>query len=179
MANYRVAKRYAKAFMEVLPSEKVENAVQEMSEIKKALAKDKKLRSFFSSPIISNDKKMNVSREIFKSFSSEVQRLVHLLIENERIDNLKEVAECFIERYRNINGIKKVVLLSAHPLTTNQVDLIIDKIKEDLLISKDKILIEQKIDESLIGGFILKVDDKQFDSSIKSKLTRIKQELEK
>lgn len=176
MANYRVAKRYAKAFMEVLSPDKMEGAVQEMKDIIVLLKQNKNLHAFFKSPIISEDKKMSVSKEIFKSFSQDTQNLIHLLIKNARIENLKEVAQSFIEQYRQKKGIRRVIVTSAHPLATEQVKSIIEKVKNNLSIESNKIEIEQKIDESLIGGFILRIDDQQFDSSIKTRLNKIRQE---
>lgn len=176
MANYRVAKRYAKAFMEVLPTNKVKDAVQEMKDVITLLRQNKNLHTFFKSPVISEDKKMSVSKELFKDFSQDTQNLVHLLIKNARIENLKEVAQSFIEQYRQREGIRRVIVTSAHPLATEQVQSIIEKVKDSLSIDSNKIEIEQKIDESLIGGFILRIDDQQFDSSIKTRLNKIRQE---
>ena len=178
MANYRVAKRYAKAFMEVLPADRQEVAVNEMRDIIKSLKANKNLRAFFGSPIISEEKKLSISKEIFKSFSKETQDLIMLLIQNGRSENLKEVANSVIEQYRTRNGIKKAIITSATPLTEEQLNDIVQKVTQDLAIESNKIEVEQKIDESLIGGFVLRIDDKQFDTSIKTRLSKIKQEFD-
>lgn len=178
MANYRVAKRYAKAFMEVLPVQKQEAAVDEMKSIVKSLKEIKSLRAFLNSPIISEEKKLNIAKEVFKGFSKETQNLVTLLIENGRSGNLKEVANSVIHQYRVRNGIKKAIITSADKLSEEQLNAIIQKIKVDLAIDTNKIEVEQKIDESLIGGFILRIDDTQFDTSIKTRLNKIKQEFD-
>lgn len=175
MANYRVAKRYAKAFFEVLPTEKQEQAVQEMRDILKGFKTSRDLKNFLNSPIISDEKKLNIAKSVFSSFSAETQKLVELLIRNSRSSNLKEVAKAIIERYRIINGIKKVHIYSAQPLSEGQLNAIVDKTQSTLGIGKDKIEVEQKVDESLIGGFILRIDDIQFDASIKTRLNEIKQ----
>ncbi|MGV4437918.1 ATP synthase F1 subunit delta [Ornithobacterium rhinotracheale] len=175
MANYRVAKRYAKAFFEVLPSEKQEKAVQEMRDVLKAFKASRDLKNFLSGPIISDEKKLNIAKSVFKDFTPETQKLVELLIQNGRAGNLKEVAKSIIERYRTINGIKKALISSAHPLSQEQLNAIVEKAQTSLGVSADKIEVVQKIDESLIGGFILRIDDTQFDASIKTRLNEIKQ----
>ncbi|MBV7440192.1 ATP synthase F1 subunit delta [Weeksellaceae bacterium TAE3-ERU29] len=178
MANYRVAKRYAKAFMEVLPAERQEVVIGEMRDIIKSLKANKNLRAFLGSPIISEEKKLSISKDIFKAFSNETQNLIMLLIKNGRSENLKEVANSVIEQYRTLNGIKKAIITSATPLTEEQLNDIVQEVTRNLAIESKKIEVEQKIDESLIGGFILRVDDKQFDTSIKTRLNKIKQEFD-
>lgn len=176
MANYRVAKRYAKAYMEVIPEGQLENAVGEMKDILLSLKQIKQLRAFLKSPIISEEKKAKVAETLFEHYIPETQKLIQILIKNSRIENLKEVAESVIQQYRLKKGIRKVVVTSAYPLATEQIDAIVEKVQQDLGVDRNKIEIEQKIDETLIGGFVLRVDDKQFDSSIKTRLNKIKQE---
>ena len=178
MANYRVAKRYAKAFMEILPEQKQEKALDEMKNIVKSLKEIKSLRAFLNSPIISEEKKLGIAKEVFKSFSKETQNLIALLIQNGRSENLKEVANSVIQEYRTRHGIKKAIITSADKLSEEQLTAIIQKIKSDLAIDTNKIEVEQRIDESLIGGFILRIDDTQFDTSIKTRLNKIKQEFD-
>ncbi|QAR31333.1 ATP synthase F1 subunit delta [Ornithobacterium rhinotracheale] len=175
MANYRVAKRYAKAFFEVLPQEKQKKAVQEMRDILTAFKTSRDFKNFLSSPIISDEKKQSIAKEVFQNFSPETQKLVALLIKNGRSANLKEVATAVIERYRIINGIKRAHISSAYPLSSEELNAIVAKTQATLGIAADKIEVVQKVDDSLIGGFILRVDDTQFDASIKTRLSEIKQ----
>lgn len=175
MANYRVAKRYAKAFIETLPSDKIEEVVNEMKQLLKLMKQSKDLISFMKSPIISNDKKIVASQEVFSSFSNESLNLIKLLIKNGRAENIKEVATEVINRYREDNGIKKAVITSARPLNNQQIEDIVAQVKRNLA-SNVKIEVENKVNKELIGGFILRVGDQQFDASLRTKLGKIKQE---
>lgn len=177
MANYRVAKRYAKAFMETLPTDKIEGAVNEMKQLSNLMKQSKDLISFMKSPIISNDKKIAACQEVFSSFSKESLNLIQLLIKNGRGENIKEVATEVINRYREENGIKKAVITSARPLNDQQIEEIVSQVKRNLA-SDVKIEVENKVNQELIGGFILRVDDQQFDASLRTKLSKIRQEFD-
>lgn len=177
MANYRVAKRYAKAFIEILPTDKMETAVSEMKNLSSLLKESRELRNFMSSPIISNEKKTNACQELFQSFSQESKTLIDLLIKNERSNALKEVAEQVLNLYRQKKGIKKAIITSAQALDEAQIKAIVAKTEQSF--SGDvSVEVEQKINKDLIGGFVLRVDDQQYDASLRSKLNHIKQEFD-
>lgn len=178
MANYRVAKRYAKAFMEILPTEKVEGAVNEMKQLLDLLNESKDLLIFMKSPIISNDKKLAACQSVFAPFSEEFKNLMALLIKNGRGSDLKEVAVEVMKLYREEKGIKKVIITSAQPLTEEQTRKIIAQVKENFSTEIREIEVENKINPELIGGFILRIDDQQFDASLRTKINRIKQEFD-
>lgn len=84
-----------------------------------------------------------------------------------------ETAKEFINAYNIRKNIVKATVTSAAPLSPENIKEIEDVIKQS---TKGEIILTAKVDPSLIGGFVLKVGDKQFDTSISTQLNKLKKE---
>jgi F-type H+-transporting ATPase subunit delta len=97
-----------------------------------------------------------------------------LITENKREKYIPGIFRNLEDLYRQDEGIKTAVLTSSQPLN----DSIVDQIKQ--ILEKEfnaKVELSQKLDEKLIGGFILRVGDQQYDASISTQLKKIKEQL--
>ena len=90
-----------------------------------------------------------------------------------RIDLFDDVAKCFVDLYNEKVGNQNVTLISATKLSDELLREIKSKVKS--LTSKN-VHLTNKVDKNLIGGFILKVGDKQYDASFKQQLKNLEQE---
>ena len=90
-----------------------------------------------------------------------------------RIDLFDDVAKCFVDLYNEKVGNQNVTLISATKLSDELLREIKSKVKS--LTSKN-VHLNNKVDKNLIGGFILKVGDKQYDASFKQQLKNLEQE---
>lgn len=178
MAHFRVAKRYAKGFMDFLSgSDKEKMVMQEMLQLRDLVKSNRDLKNFFASPIIDYKKKTQIMNNVFADYSEESRTFLSLIIRQDRSLAIGEIAAEFIQLYKAKNNIKDATITSAQKLDQAQIDAILSKAKETLP-SGTSLEVLNKVDPSLIGGFILRIDDKQFDASISSKMNKIRKEFD-
>lgn len=178
MAHYRVAKRYAKGFMDFLSGTgKEEIILAEMKQLKELVQQNRDLKNFFGSPVLDYKKKTAIMNNIFGSFSTESRTFLSLVIRQGRSEAIADIAAEYIELYKHNHGIKNAVITSARPLEQEQINAIVQKAKSGLP-EGSTIEVENKVNPDLIGGFVLRLDDKQFDGSIRTKLQNIKKEFD-
>jgi F-type H+-transporting ATPase subunit delta len=75
--------------------------------------------------------------------------------------------------FDELNGVETAIVTTAFPITTDLESKVLAKIKE---FSNKNITIQNVVDPSIIGGFVLRIGDKQFNASVASKLQSLKQE---
>jgi F-type H+-transporting ATPase subunit delta len=95
------------------------------------------------------------------------------LLENNRIIILKAVAQKYIEQYNELNNIQVAVVTTAIPLESNLEAKIQDKIRE---ITGNSATIKNIVDPSIIGGFILRIGDLQYNASVAKNLNNLKRQ---
>ena len=111
---------------------------------------------------------------MFTSLSEGSKRLIDLLATNNRINLLDQVAEQFIAIYQVQQGKQTVRVTTAVPLTATLEETILSKAKE---LSSAKLKLSSVVDPSIIGGFILRIGDLQYNASVVQKLDTLKREL--
>lgn len=179
MAGFRAAKRYAKGLMQFATEiNQAPQINQEMIDLKNALNNNRELVQFLNSPVLDAKRKNAIAKEIFKDFSQPTQNFIQLVITHGRGNSLKEIAVQFSDLYNKLNNIRKAEVVSAVQLDDSMVQQIVDQAKQTMG-SEYSYEIENRVDPNLIGGFVLRVGDKQVDSSVRSKLNRLKQEFDK
>ena len=100
---------------------------------------------------------------------------IGLLIDNKRIALLHQVANKYITLYDSIKGIEVAQVITAVPLSEELEESVLNKVKE---ITGKQATLENTVDESILGGFILRIGDVQYDASIANKLQALKREFE-
>lgn len=179
MAGFRAAKRYAKGLMQfATETNQAQQINQEMTDLKNAVSNSRELMNFLNSPVLDSKRKNAVAKEIFKDFSQPSRNFIQLVINQGRGGILKEIAVQFNDLYNKLNNIHKAEVVSAVQLDDAMVQEIVDQARQ--VMGPDYAYeVENKVDPNLIGGFILRVGDKQVDSSVRSKLVRLKKEFDK
>ena len=176
MQGSRAAARYAKALLSQAKDRNVTGEVNEdMTTIATTIENSGELRDFLKSPVVKNTMKKNALLEIFKSVNGVTSGLFNLLIENNRLDILPLVASHYNRLHDEMNGIQVAKVTTAIPLTPALEAKIQEKVKQ---LTGNEAKIENIIDESIIGGFILRVGDIQYNGSVKNQLTNLKRELQ-
>lgn len=174
MSESRAALRYAKAILDIAKDNKALDAVEKnMRSITATISDSKELRDVLASPVVSGLSKKNALLEIFKDSDSITEGAINMLVENKRLGMLNEVALKYIILNEQLKGKDVAYVTTAVPL-----DAAMEKkvLKQVATITGNEVAIENKIDESIIGGFILRVGDLQYDASIANKLSNIKRE---
>ena len=175
MKSTRTAFRYAKATLAYANENKFSDKVaEEMQELIELHESSRQLNGLLSNPFLPNTKKQSILRSIVPNPSDVTQKLLSLLISNNRLFLLKEVAKSYINLFNEQQGELNATVISAIPLTQKLENQIHDKLED---FSGKKIHILNKIDKSLLGGFILKIGDMEFNSSLAYKLKTFKAKL--
>lgn len=170
----RAAIRYAKAILDIAQTSGTADAVNnDMKSIVNAVAESAELKDFLISPIIKMDVKKSALSEIFSNIQKETTSLFHLLFENKRFEILESIAKQYNNLYDESNGIQVAKVTTAFPITPELETKVLAKISE---FSNKKITIVNIVDPTIIGGFILRVGDQQYNASVANKLNELKRE---
>ncbi|MGB3605671.1 MAG: ATP synthase F1 subunit delta [Psychroserpens sp.] len=174
MSGSRAAIRYAKAVLSLATeSNKAETVHSDMSTIIDTIAASTELDQMLRSPVVKSTDKKNVLLKVFKNADQATVNLVETLVANKRLPLLNEVAVSYNELYNRLKGSQIAKVTTAVALTEELKTKVSAKVKE--LTGKDAEL-QNTIDEGIIGGFILRVGDIQYDASISNKLAKLKRE---
>ena len=174
MSNSRAAIRYAKAILDLAVDNKSTDKVEkDMRSIVTTISDSAELRNMLASPVIKSSVKKGTLLEVFKGGDAITQGLINILVDNKRVDLLNEVAEKYIILNEELKGKDLAHVTTAVPLTPELEKEILKKVTE---LTGKKVTIENKIDESIVGGFVLRVGDLQYDASIANKLSNLKRE---
>ena len=178
MYGSRAANRYAKALLEFAQeSGNTDKVYEDMVSLSKTISENVDLQRLLSSPVVKSKVKLNVLMEIFTQITSETKRLFNLLIENRRLSLLELISEKYIIQYNNFIGKKVAVVTTAVPLTEDLKKQVLAKVEE--LTQNKKITIKNVVNPDIIGGFILRVEDLQYNASVAYKLNQYRQNFKK
>jgi len=174
MAGSRAAIRYAKALLNLAKDNKVDEAVNnDMLEIAKAINDSKELASFLQSPVVKSSVKNASLKEIFPKASAHTHGIFDVLVANKRIDLLEDVAHKYVFLFDTMKGNEVARVTTAVPLTADLEKKVSAKVKE---LTGKEVALENVVDETILGGFILRVGDMQYNASIANQLSKLKRE---
>ncbi|MEM7486380.1 MAG: ATP synthase F1 subunit delta [Bacteroidota bacterium] len=174
MNESRAAIRYAKATLDFAMEKKAAVAVEkDMREIVAVITENTELQNFLESPVVKGQVKKDSLQEIFKSSDEITKGLINTLTDNKRIALLQEVALKYIILHEQLKGEDVAFVTTAVPLTAALEKKVLAEVAK---MTGNKVTIENKIDESIIGGFVLRVGDLQYDASVANKLNGLKRE---
>ncbi len=172
MSGIRAAIRYAKAILSVGIDNQTSEKIQlEMDQIAHAIESNAKLKEALKSPVVKLSVKAIVLDKVFNNISPELKSLFQTLVQNKRIDLLEEIALQYKKLFNQINNKEQATVTTAVPMTSSMEDKIMAKLKT--LSSKDLIL-KKRVNETILGGFILRVGDKQYNASVSNQLNELK-----
>jgi len=177
MNGSRAAIRYAKAILSfALEQQKEVEVNDDMILVAKTVNESKELQLLLNSPVLKAELKKSALKEVFADKVTPLTiGLINLLIENKRLPILGEVAIKYTVIYDSLKGIEVAKVTTAIPLTEELNKQILSKVIE---ITGKQATIESIIDPDIIGGFILRIGDIQYDASFSNKLQLLKRQFE-
>ena len=177
MSVDKVARRYVKAFFdESVAKNTVDIVNQDMKLINEAASSSRDLRVFLKNPIIKSTVKVNALKEIFSDkVSAESYDLIQLLINNNRVGILGDVARLFNQYFNEYKNILEVTVTTATAIDKSTEDLIKKTIHDK--VGQKEIIIYPVIDPKILGGFIIDLGNKIYDLSVRNRLSNIANEL--
>lgn len=175
MKSTKSAIRYAKALLELsIENSNLEEVSSDMKRIVDSSNETNDFKVFLNSPVIKTDKKIEIMKVLFIGFEKLSMSFIELITKNKREYLLIEIAEAYIYLLKKHQKIVPVSIRSARKLEKGTLDEILNKMKSQV---EGDFELSEEVDESLIGGFIVRMDDKQIDASVLTQLNRMKQEL--
>lgn len=171
-----VATRYAQSLMELaVEANQLEAVRADMQAVKQICDENRDFALFLDSPIIKTDKKIAVLTAVFKGKVSDLSlSFLNLIASKHRESIIKEIAAAFDEQYKHDKNIFTAVVTSAHGLDAATRDKVMELVKSQ---TKGEVDLVEKVDPNTIGGFILRIGDKQVDKTVARQLSNMKKEL--
>lgn len=175
MRYTKVKKRYAKALFDLAEELKIiENIHDDMQFLIQVCKQVPEFNILMRSPIIKSDKKINILSAIMPASTHLVtKKFIEIVTRKNRELFLDAMSLEFIELYKEYHKIQTVYLTTAQDLSEDLRTLIKSTISTEIDSEIDLI---ENLDSELIGGFVIKVKDKIFDSSFKGKIDKLKKE---
>lgn len=177
MSQIQIAERYAKSLIELAQEQNKLVKISEDVLSLEAVCNHKEFAAMLQSPIINSDKKSAIFKELFAGKMDELSfQFIQLLIQKGRESLLPSISSAFIRQYRTIRKIRIARVLSATVL--NEAELVNIKNRfSGWLKPGETMELHQKLDPTLIGGFVFEMGDQNCDASIKRQLEEMKESL--
>jgi F-type H+-transporting ATPase subunit delta len=176
MDQSKVAVRYAKAFFNLAKEKKMLDKLKEDVDLIDKLSKESTdFILMLESPVIKTSQKVKLLETIFGGKINKLTlSFLKLIAENKREVHIPGICSNFTELYRKDQGVKTVAITSAIALGKEVVAQIQKKLENEF---KTKVDLTERVNENLIGGFILRIDDRQLDASVATQLRKVREEL--
>jgi len=176
MSAIRLATRYAKSLLDTASEEGTLSEVfEDISGISKAFSDSVQLKGVMKSPVIEKKKKHEILDALFNGkVNKTTLTYLNSVVEKGREGFLPEIASSFLTQYNSNKEIISADLISATEVTDSLKSQVIDILKKKTGAKTVNMAI--KVDPSLLGGFVLKYNDKLYDTSISGKLVKLRNE---
>jgi F-type H+-transporting ATPase subunit delta len=174
MSNHRVASRYAKSILDLsIEKGQLEGVFADFKNLVAMGKGSRDLGNALANPVLSSDKKLKVLKALFATGSNPMTlSFFEIVSRKNREVILLDVAKEFVAQYNLHQSIQVAEVTTTTALTEGQRNQLVALVKQ--ISGMKEVQLEEKINPSLIGGFVLKVNDRQLDESISSKLNALR-----
>ncbi len=166
MQQTRVSHRYAKSLLDLaLEKGQLEPVHEDMRLVLETIRANRDLSILLNSPVVKTDKKLDILKAIFGGNIGVIStEFMNILTRKRREGELEGIAEAFVSQYKKHKQVLTAVITSATGLDDKLRAQVLEVVKQS---AGDKsIELVEKTDKALLGGFILRVGDKQVDASV-------------
>jgi len=172
----RIAKRYARALLLLAIEHNVhDRAFLDMQHVEKVFGMDKEIRIILESPIIHSSRKQNIIKRLFGEATHPIILKYLLIIARKgRSSLLDDIANQYISDYKRFKGIEEVCITTALPL---DLPLRQKALQAAACFTTREIEFEEKVDPSIIGGFILDFCHGRYNASVSNKLYELRKQM--
>ncbi|WP_069132436.1 ATP synthase F1 subunit delta [Rhodohalobacter halophilus] len=171
----KAAGRYASALLKTaLEKDILDTVYGDMLLLQETIDNSRDLQLFLKSPLIKKAVKISAMDEIFGDKISDLTKnLLHLLSEKSREKLLHDITRAFVALHKAHHGIIDIDVESAFELNEDQVDELKSKLEKSTGKTVD---LHVSVNEELMGGLKVRIDDTVIDGSVKHKLSQLKEE---
>lgn len=169
-----VAQRYARAAFEVARDQGNPEAWQNDLDVVADAFSNHRLLESLRNPAWPTASKVDAVNQAFPDLRPEIRNLIKILITRRRAELLPQVAEGYRRLVEGMLMRTNASVVSARPLQPQEVDLIRQRLNERTGMTVN---VSTSVDESLIGGVVIRVGDELIDASVVTRLERLRQRL--
>lgn len=174
--NMILAKKYGRAIYEIAcEKNSLEQTEEELQLIIGAMKENKELQTLLHHPLLAKDVKKDTIKKLFES---KVQPIVlqfcYVVIDKGRTADLEAMVDVYTNLAHHGMGIEEAVVTSAFPLTKEQADALKNKLAA---LTGKEIIMKQKVDAGLIGGFTVQMGDRLIDGSVARQLETLRAQM--
>ena len=172
----KISVRYARALILIAGEQKkLDQEAKDMELLLQLSREVPAFRSFQDNPVLTPSRKKDLLHEVFEGKLQDITlTFLDLIVKNNRLSFIEGIAIQFIEQFKKSKGITSVILTTAQPVSEELKEKLVNLIKGK---TTPRILLDEETDPTLVGGFILKVENEQLDASVSTQLKNIKKEL--
>lgn len=176
MVSPRLAARYAKSLIDFAQEKgQLEAVFKDIKYLEAVIKQSRDFVNLLRSPVIKADKKQTIIDTVTRNKVTELTAaFTRLLVIKGRENALPEIVNAFIDQYNKLKGIHQVKLTTAVPLSEELKNEITKKMIVEAGLGK--IELQTKVDEDLIGGFVLEFNNNKVDASIVRDLLDVKKQ---
>ncbi|MBN2615746.1 MAG: ATP synthase F1 subunit delta [Bacteroidales bacterium] len=170
-----LAKRYAQALFDLaLETLAVEQIAGDVSLVRSVLDENRALRKVLDNPVLDASVKSRLVNAIFgekKAISNLSLRFLQLIVRKRREAQLVEICRSFEVIYYDYKNIIKAEVITASPMDDQNRNELMEQIRA---FTHKEVELKETVDETLVGGFVMRVEDYQYDASIASQMRRLR-----
>jgi F-type H+-transporting ATPase subunit delta len=176
MAAPRVASRYAKSLLSLAEERGELNAIeQDIETVRSTVHASGELQLLLASPVLKPDQKQRVLDAIFKAHvGAMMMEFIAILVRKGRVGILGHIADACTQLLRQMKGIQSAEVTTAVPLDGGAKDRLLSELKR---LHNGEVELKETVNADLIGGFVLRVEDRMLDASVRQSLNRLRREL--
>ena len=174
-----VSKTYGEALFEIAMEsgeDKAQELMDEILGIEAVLQQNPEFDELMKHPGIPKQEKLQVLKEVFKGrISEELESFLEVVISKERYRDLADIFSYFVDRVKETKKIGVAYVTTALELTESQKSAVVSKLLETTAYKSMEM--HYTVDAAIIGGMIVRINDRVVDSSVRTKLDGLKKQL--
>lgn len=172
MEETGVAIRYALAIYDIaVENNKVREVYETLDSIMNLYEKDKEFKNLMLHPLIKREEKIKIVENILSNADEISKNIIDYLIDKDRIYIIRFILAEYLKIYYKDNNEIAVTAIFSKMISENQRKKLLEKLENK---TGRKVVLDIKIDESIIGGGIVRINDDIIDGSIKRQIENIK-----
>ena len=171
-----IANRYAEALFQLSEEENITKEIyDELHDVVNIVKENKELDNVLKSPLIATPEKVDLIEALFNNkINNNLKNFLKILVEKGRISSLRQIELIFKQLLNDKHNIIEGTVISAIPLTVEKVKELEEKLSKKY---NKNVTLENKVDESILGGVLVRLGNTQIDGTVKTRLDNIKDQL--
>lgn len=168
------AKRYAEAAYLIAREDGEEEEWSQGLAAMAALFGDPRAGAMFENTRVPSSDKLQLIEKTLEGVDPLVLNLARILLRRNRTALGPQVAEAYQELVDEAKGISHATVTSAVPLSDDELRDVEKRLRE---LTGGEVVVKPEVDESILGGLVVRIGDRLIDGSTKSKLRALKRQL--